>query len=284
MKVSYYPGCSLHGTGREYAESTEAVFKSLGTELVEIEDWNCCGASSGHSRNRDVAVGLPARNLLLAKKSGFTDMVIPCSACFQRTKVAEHELKNHPEMFPEIKYDGGVHIMDIVTFVSENIGIDTIKKKIKKHLDGLKAVTYYGCLTMRHPSITGSKDFENPRNMDALLTALGIDVLDWSYKTDCCGGSLVLTRPDIVWELSGRLYDKAIEAGAECIVTLCPLCQGNLDQQQAEISKKNNRKYNLPVFYFTELMGLAMGEGDVNTWFKRHLVDPTALLKSKKFL
>ncbi len=256
----------------------------LGTELVEIDDWNCCGASSGHSVSRDIAVGLPARNLVLAEKSGNRDMVIPCSACFQRTKAAEHELKAHPELFPDFKYRGGVNIKDILTFVKDDIGIDTIKKSVKKKLSGLKAACYYGCLTMRHPAITGATDYENPKVMEQVLTALGMDVVDWSYKTDCCGGSLVLTRPDIVWDLSGKLYEKAIEAGAECLVTICPLCQGNLDQQQDDIAKKNNRSYNLPVFYFTELIGLAAGEKGIDTWLGRHLVDPYALLRSKKLI
>ncbi len=284
MKVSYYPGCSLHGTGLEYGESTEAVCRTLGAELVEVDDWNCCGASSAHSANKKLAVSLAARNLILAKKSGLKDMVVPCSACFQRTKVAQYELKEHPEMFPEVRYDGGVNVKDLLSFINEDVGIESIKGKIKKKLTGLKAVCYYGCLTMRHPSVTEAKEYENPKGMDMLLSELGADVIPWSYKTDCCGGSLVLTNTEIVLDLTEKLFDKALEVGAECLVTVCPLCQGNLDQRQSDVSSRSGRNYDLPVFYFTELMGLAMGEKDVEKWLNRHFIDPVKLLRSKRLI
>lgn len=284
MKVSYFPGCSLEGTGLEYAESTEAVCEKLGTELVELDDWSCCGASSAHSAGKELAVEVAARNLKIAEKSGLKDLVIPCSACFQRTKVAEYDLSKHPESFPDVEYNGNVKVKDLLSYISQDVGIEKIKSNISKKLDGLKAACYYGCLTSRHPEIVEAVDYEDPKDMDILLTELGVDVVPWSYKTDCCGGSLVLSSTDIVLELCKKLYDKAIEAGAECLVTLCPLCQGNLDQRQGEISAKYGKKYDLPTFYFTELMGLAMGDSNTGTWFNRHLVDPTKLLKSKKLI
>lgn len=284
MKVSYYPGCSLHGTAREYGESTEAVCKTLGIELMELEDWNCCGASSAHCTNEELAIALAARNLVIAEKSGLKDLIIPCAACFQRTKVAEHELLNNAESYKNFPFNGEVKPKDLLNFICEDAGLNSVKEKIKKPLTGLKAVCYYGCLTMRPPRITGAKDYENPQNMDSLLTVLGAEVLLWSYKTDCCGGSLVLTRPDVVRKLVNKLYEMALETGAECIVTACPLCQGNLDQRQEEISKEFKRDYYLPIFYFTELMGLAMGESGVDRWLGRHLVDPRKLLRSKKLI
>jgi heterodisulfide reductase subunit B2 len=280
-KVSYYPGCSLRGTGKEYGESTEAVFKSLGTELVELPDWSCCGASSGHSESKGLAVEMAARNLLLAKESGLKDMVIPCSACFQRTKVAEYELKENPKTYSDIDYNSEVDISDIVSFVYKRIGLNAIKKAVKTKLTGLKTVCYYGCLTSRHPKITGALNYENPTEMDAILDALGADVIDWGYKTDCCGGSLAISQADILQKLVCNLYDRALEAGTECIAVCCPLCQANLDMYQREISKKFKKKYNIPVFYFTELIGLAIGEKDVKKWLKRHLTDPIKLLKEK---
>ena len=284
MKVSYYPGCSLHGTAREYGESTEAVCKTLGIELMELEDWNCCGASSAHCTNEELAIALAARNLVIAEKSGLKDLIIPCAACFQRTKVAEHELLNNAESYKNFPFNGEVKPKDLLNFICEDAGLNSVKEKIKKPLTGLKAVCYYGCLTMRPPRITGAKDYENPQNMDSLLTVLGAEVLPWSYKTDCCGGSLVLTRPDVVRKLVNKLYEMALETGAECIVTACPLCQGNLDQRQEEISKEFKRDYYLPILYFIELTGLAMGENGVDRWLGRHLVDPRKLLKSKKLI
>jgi heterodisulfide reductase subunit B len=284
MKVSYYPGCSLRGTGKEYGESTEAVFKLLGTELVELPDWSCCGASSAHSESKGLGVEIAARNLVLAKESGLKDMVIPCSACFQRTKVAEYELRKHSGAYPDIDYKGEVNVSDIVSFVFKSIGVEVIKKAVKKKLSGLKTVCYYGCLTSRHPKITGTLNYENPTEMDAIIGALGADVIDWGYKTDCCGGSLAISQADILQKLVGNLYDKTLEAGAECIAVCCPLCQANLDMYQNTISAKFNKKYNIPIFFFTELIGLAIGEKDVKKWLKRHLTDPIKLLKEKGLL
>ena len=284
MKVSYYPGCSLHGTGLEYAESAEAVLSNLGTELVELEDWSCCGASSAHSSGKELAVSMAARNLMLAKESGLKDLVIPCAACYQRTRIAEIHLLDEPEKFADFPYTGEVAVTDLLTYVSENIGIESIRKNVKKKLTGLKAVCYYGCVSIRHPKVTRVKDYENPNAMETILNELGVEALPWSYQTDCCGGSLVLSRTDIVHTLSGKLFEKALEAGAECIVTGCPLCQGNLDQRQGEIEKKLKKKYDLPIFYFTELMGIAMGHDGASGWLKRHFVDPVKLLKEKGIL
>lgn len=284
MRVSYFPGCSLHGTAREYGESIEAVCKILGIELKELDDWNCCGASSAHSTNEELAIALAARNLVMAGESGLKDLIIPCAACFQRTKVAEHTLLNNPDSYKDFTFKGEVKPKDLLSFICEDITFNVVKERIRKPLTGLKAVCYYGCLTMRPPKITGAKDYENPQNMDHLMEILGVEVYPWSYKTDCCGGSLVLTRPDIIRTLVNKLYEVALETGAECIVTACPLCQGNLDQRQEEISREFKKDYYLPIFYFTELMGLAMGDSEVDKWVGRHLVDPRRLLKSKNLL
>ncbi|MDY6863448.1 MAG: CoB--CoM heterodisulfide reductase iron-sulfur subunit B family protein [Thermodesulfobacteriota bacterium] len=284
MKVSYYPGCSLHGTALEYAESAEVVCKILDIGLEELDDWNCCGASSAHSTDTELAISLAARNLEIAEKAGLKDLVIPCAACFQRTKVAEYELLNHPDSHKNFSYKGDVKAKDLLNFICEDVGLDSVIKKIKKPLKELKAVCYYGCLTMRPPRITGEKNYENPQNMDKLLTALGVEVLSWPYKTDCCGGSLILTRPDIVRVLVKKLYEMALLAGAECIVAGCPLCHGNLDQRQEEISREFGKEYDLPIFYYTELMGLAMGSNETTKWLGRHLVDPKKLLTLKNLI
>jgi heterodisulfide reductase subunit B len=226
-------------------------------------------------------VDLAGRNLVLAKESGLKDMVIPCSACFQRTKVAEYELKEHPGSYPDIDYKGEVNVWDIVSFFYKGIGLDIIKKAVIKKLTGLKVVAYYGCLTSRHPKITGALNYENPTEMDSILEAIGADVIDWGYKTDCCGGSLAISQAEILQNLVRNLYDRVSEAGGDCIAVCCPLCQANLDIYQKEISRKFKKKYNIPVFYFTELIGLAIGEKDVEKWLKRHLTDPFKLLKER---
>ena len=281
VNVSYYPGCSLDGTAREYGESVEAVARLLGIELRELDDWTCCGASSAHATNDVLAVALPAANLLIADKAGL-DLVVPCAACFERLKVAEKKLLAGKEV-PGItdKYAGKFHIRYMLDFLWEDIGEKAIRAKVKKSLSGLTPVCYYGCLTSRPPKVTDAKNPENPQAMDNLVKSLGADVRDWSYKTDCCGGSLMLTCPDIGRKMTAKLLDMAAEAGADCIIAGCPICQSNLDSYQKEISADTGKKYAVPVFYFTELMGLAFGDPAAKKWLSRHMVDPRPLLTRK---
>lgn len=281
VNVSYYPGCSLEGTAREYGESIEAVSKTLGIELQELHDWNCCGASTAHVSNNILAVALPARNLEIADKAG-KDLVVPCAACYQRLKVAEKELLVGKAIKGiSGKYKGNFRIKYIVDFFWEDVGEKALREKVKKPLRGLNPVCYYGCLTTRPPKVTDAKNPDDPQSMDNLMKSLGVDAKNWSYKTDCCGGSLIFTLPDIAKKLTGKLLDMAEEAGADCIVAGCPLCQSNLDTRQKEISQETGKEYNLPIFYFTELMGLAFGDPSVKRWLARHMTDPRPLLKQK---
>jgi heterodisulfide reductase subunit B len=156
-----------------------------------------------------------------------------------------------------------------------------VKKKRVKPLSGLKVACYYGCLTVRPPKVTGIREYENPQHMDRLMKCLGADPIPWSYKTDCCGASLVMTRTDIVRKLNDRLLSMAMEAEADCLVTGCPMCQANLDTRQEELEKETGKKYHLPILYFTELMGLALGHRDAKKWFGRHITDPVKVLRTK---
>lgn len=281
MKVSYYPGCSLDGTAREYGESVEGVARLLGVELKELDDWTCCGASSAHAANDRIAAALPAGNLMIADKAGL-DLVVPCAACFSRLKFAEKDLLPGTEIAGiSNKYAGNFQIKYLVDFIWNDVGSDTIKGKVKKNLSALSAVCYYGCLTTRPPKITDAREPENPMNMDNLMKSLGTDVKEWSYKTNCCGGSLMVTCPDVARKMTARLLDMAQEAGADCVIAGCPICQSNLDNYQEEISKESGKKYEMPVFYFTELMGLAFGEPLAKKWLSRHMVDPRPLLAKK---
>ena len=276
MKVSYYPGCALHGTAREYDESTKAMSALLGVELCELPDWNCCGASSAHVTDDSLAHNLVARNLAIAEKEG-RDVVVPCAACYSRLKGGEREMEAGGKKLP-------FRILSLLELLVDEDLPDRIKGMIKRPLTGLKMVSYYGCLLVRPPKVTGAKKYENPEEMDRLLSLMGAEMIPWSYKTDCCGGSLVLTRTDIVRRLTRKLFDKALEAGAEAIAVACPLCQSNLDTRQEEISAEAGKKYELPILYFTELIGLSLGHPDAGKWWKRHFVDPTKLLTSKGLL
>jgi heterodisulfide reductase subunit B len=271
MKVSYYPGCSLEGTAVDYAESIAAVAPLLEVELAELEDWNCCGASAAHSINHALALDLPARNLLIAGQAGM-DVVVPCALCFNRLKVAEKALAGTEGATRGAK--GGVKVWDLLDYFTQPAMLKALEAKVVRPLAGLKAVCYYGCLVARPPQVTDKEAYENPRNMEALLQVLGAEVIDWSYKTDCCGAGLAVSRPDIIDTLVQRLYDRALLAGAQCFVVSCQMCQANLDLPQQRIAKKTGQDYSLPVLYFTELIGLALGHPDVEKWLAKHLVDP----------
>jgi len=278
MKVSYYPGCSLDGTAREYGESVEMVCRELGVELEELEDWSCCGSSSAHVSNDMLAVSLAARNLEIAASAGM-DLVVPCAACYQRLKVAEKELAAGKKVEGvSKKFQGGFKIKHIADFFWENVGEQLISSKAKKSLSTLSPVCYYGCLTARPPRITDARNPENPQSMDNVLQSLGANVKKWSYKTDCCGGSLILTRPDIAWKLVQKIMDMATEAGADCIAVSCPMCMTNLDSTQKEISRNTGKEYHIPILYVTELMGISFEILSVKKWLRRHTVDPQPLL------
>jgi len=282
LKVSYYPGCSLHATGKEYDQSMKAVSRALGIEIKEVDDWSCCGASSAHSTNFDLSIALPARNLIAAQKDAL-DVMVPCAACFNRFKMAEHHLKADDKLKTKIedviggKYQPNFAIRNPVDIIYNDIGIEALKGKTKKDLGGLKPVSYYGCLLLRPPEVCEFDDYENPYMMDKILTAIGADVKNWSYKTDCCGGSLAISKTKIVVDMCDKLMSAAREAGANCVVTACPLCMANLDMRPS-------RKLRLPVFYFTELISLAMDLPEAKDTFKSHIFDPQPLLKQLRLI
>jgi len=276
LKLSYFPGCSLHGTAKEYGLSTSAVCQRLGLELIEIPDWNCCGASSGHSTNYLLAQALAARNLILAEKQGL-DLVVSCAACFSRFKKTDIALKENAELNKKMEeimgvpYKGGFEIRHLLDVICNTVGWDTIRKKVSNPLKDLRLVPYYGCVIVRPHEVTQFDDEEQPQAMDNLIEAIGAESLPWSDKTECCGASLSLTRVDIVKKIARDIIEMAKEAGAQAVVTACPLCQANLDMRYGEDG--------LPIFYFTELLGLALGI-DGKSWLDRHITDPLPLLTS----
>jgi heterodisulfide reductase subunit B len=277
MNYSYYPGCSLHSTGLEYGLSTRAVFKHLGLGLTELAGWNCCGASSAHTLDHTLALALPARTLSQAQAFD-RDLVIPCAACYNRLKGADlamrtdAETRSQMESMLGFQYTGTVAVRPILAVLAEDVGVQRIADETRNPLHGLKVVTYYGCLLVRPPEIAQFDDPDNPQVMAELLRAVGAEVMDWSHATDCCGGSLSLSRSDVVQSLVGKLAGRAREAGADAIVTACPLCQVNLEMRQTA-------KPKMPAFYFTELLGLAFGLPDANNWWGKHLIDPRPVLE-----
>jgi heterodisulfide reductase subunit B len=276
MKYAYYPGCSQEGGEEHFGKSTEAVCHALGIELEEIHEWTCCGASSGHFLNEDLSMALPARNLAVAEKMGL-DTVCVCAACYLRLKQARREVRHDPELrrklggWLEMPFEGKYDVRHLLDVVVNDLGIDAVKAKVTKPLKGVKLVCYYGCYLMRPPEIVAFDNPENPTTMDRLVGALGAEARDWSAKVDCCGGSLMLTRSDAVHDFVANIADRARDVDAEAIVTACPMCTMNLEAMQTGKDK-------LPVIYFTELLGVAMGLPDTKKWFKKHLKSPAKVL------
>jgi heterodisulfide reductase subunit B len=274
MKIAFYPGCALEGMANDYGLSITAVFEALGITLAEIEDWSCCGATAAHSLSEEMSVALPARNLALAEKMGL-DIVAPCANCFNRLRYAQQMVR---KKIVDVPWDmtGNIEVHDITRFLAAPEMLRQIRERVRRPLKGLKIVCYYGCQTVRHPSITGFTDYENPRTLDLLVSAAGAEDLDWSYKSTCCGASIGIGRKDIQDQLTRRILAKARQTGAEAVVVSCSLCQSNLD-----IIQKDLKDGSLPVFYFTELLRLAFEEQPDPQWFRKHLTDPLPLLKAK---
>lgn len=286
MEMGYYPGCTLHASSRLYDVQTKLVLGELGIRLKEIEDWNCCGATSASKTDEFLAIALPARNLGIADASGLSEMVIPCSACYSRMLVAQHRLSADRKLKDEInaelskKVKGGIKIRSILEVLRPKVESGELQTKALKKLKGLKPACYYGCLQTRFPvDVSVPDDVENPQGMEIVLKALGADPLDWSYKTDCCGASAAVCDTDTSLALMSRILKDAIARGANCFVATCPLCQLNLDAYQSKVNGKYGITRSLPVYFITELIGLAMDKPAKELQIDRHFVDAMGLLK-----
>ena len=282
MKYTYYPGCTAKTTSVEFGLSAETVCEALGVELLELEDWNCCGASSAHSLNHELSLSLPGRNVGLAQAAGL-DMVIPCPACYQNCLSADREFRQDEdwrrrmETLLDFQYNGQGRPRHLLEVLSRDLEMGAIQAQVGRPLEGLKVACYYGCVLVRPPEKTGWDDPEHPTTMDRLVEALGAETIDWSYKVDCCGASMTLSLSDVVVDLSSKIVEGAVEAGADCVAAACGICQINLDTRQA-VEKKT------PIFYFTELMALALGLPGVEKWLGKHTVDPRPLLRARGLL
>jgi len=285
MQVSYYPGCSLEGSARDYAESIRGVCAALDIGLAEIPDWNCCGATAAHSIDQRASIELAGRNLNLAAGLPHADLLVPCPMCFNRLKTAAKTLRGGHAQRYEIQLDAALpQIWDLANFFATEKMLAATAKQVNKPLNGLKAVCYYGCMASRPPAITGAQDFEDPQALDRIIENLGATAIPWPFKTDCCGASQVLSRLDIVSHLVGKLFDMAQRVGAEAIVVSCQMCQANLDMYQQKIAADWDREFSLPVFYFTELIGLACNLDGVENWISRHITDPLPLLRELELM
>ena len=272
MKLSYYPGCSLHGTALFYEKSVQEVCGQLNIELTEIPDWNCCGASSAHMTSHEIGMRLPMRNLLLAAELGH-DILVPCAACFQRLKAAEKSLREDPGYWDITDYPTDLKIIHISSLLADEQIAQKIRQSIKIRLEGLNLACYYGCLSLRHPKITGVSNYEQPETLETIVSSVGAKPVSWSHRTECCSGSLIVARPDIAQKLVGDIVAAALRAGADGLVTDCPMCQVNVESRQFDQSSSDY----LPVFFGTELISAAMKGQYPSKQEKMHLVDADIL-------
>jgi heterodisulfide reductase subunit B len=284
MKYAYYPGCSAESTARDMNQSSLAVVKALGIDFEEPKGWTCCGATAGHQTDRLLSVALPAATLAKVQDMKL-DMVVNCAACYNRMKVANHEISAHSEIRKGVSealdrdYDGSVRVRHLVEVLLEDVGLPAITKSLKRSLNGLKVACYYGCLLVRPPGILKFDDPENPKSLDRLVTVMGGQSLDWPCKVECCGGGLALSRTDVVVQLTESILDMAVRAGADCIAVSCPMCQVNLDLRQQDINQQTGKNYQMPIVYITQLLGLCLGISPDELGFKKLMVPAANVLE-----
>ncbi|MBI5290678.1 MAG: CoB--CoM heterodisulfide reductase iron-sulfur subunit B family protein [Chloroflexi bacterium] len=289
MKYGYYPGCSLEGISAEYDDSIRSLFKRLDVTIEDLPGWICCGTVAAPSMSRLLGLATPLWNVARAKQAGYDQLIAPCSACLYHFKHAAQQVAESPALRAEVEavlalgvplasLPPTVHPLEIL---SADAFESRINQLVQRDLSALKAVCYYGCHISRPAKVMQFDDPENPQSMDRLMKWVGVQVLDWPSKVDCCGAHFSLIKPGIVVDLCTRLFESALEAGAEAIIVGCPMCHANLDTRQDEIAAKLGRPLNMPVLYFSQVLGFALGLSPDVLGFKKHIVDPVPLMLEK---
>jgi heterodisulfide reductase subunit B len=260
--------------------STRYLVKAIGLKFRRIPDWNCCGASSAHLVNRDLSLALPARSLAISEETfPGLDVVAPCAACFGRLNHAQHyvrksaENRAHIESLIDREYRADANVLSLLQVIVQNEDIkEALEAKLTKSLHGLKVACYYGCMLIRPVEEVNFDDAENPQSMDEVMRLVGADTVDWAFKTECCGASLQVTEPAAGKTMVEKILHNAYINGAEAIVTACPLCQLNLDMREREVNRLVGTNYDIPVFYFTELVSLCLGAKPTDVGIDKHYV------------
>lgn len=276
MKLGFYPGCSLTGSSREYNESLLAISKAAGIELVEISDWNCCGATAAHNLNKELSVSLPARNLAIAEFEEMDELVVPCAACYNRLVMTQHELNEKADLKAlvseklQMPLKNKIKILNVLQFLEKHI-VPRLDELVKTPL-AYDVACYYGCLLVRPNKVMKDERFEDPMTMDVIMQKLGANAIDWPFKTECCGAGFSVSKTEIVGELSGKIVRNAVGRGAKAIVVACPMCHSNLDMRRPAIESYLQRKVDIPVIYITQAIALAMGLSPQQAGIQRHFV------------
>jgi len=264
-KYAYFPGCSLEKMALSYHKSALETTRVLGVELEELEDWNCCGATTYFHLDEILANTLVARNLAMAEKQGL-DLVAPCSACYKNAYFTNAYIQEDADLAEHINFaleaddlqlSGNLKVHHLIEIFVDEIGVEEVKNKTTRSIDGLKVAPYYGCQIVR-PRKNG-ENVEDPQFFEELLAAIGADVIDFANKTRCCGGSLLITNRRAALDMIRHLLKNAEDSGADVIATACPLCQVNLECYQTQVNDEFGTDFSIPVMYFTQLLGLAFG-------------------------
>lgn len=282
-KIGYYPGCSLGGTAKEFDISTRKMCDLLGLTLCEVEDWNCCGASSAHATNHALSLLLPARNQVLADRQGFDYVLTPCASCLNRQIVARNALRESAELQAQVREVMGSAPTLAADFINPmqllmGLAPELVKSKVTRPLRGLKLACYYGCLLVRPGNVVGFDDPENPTTMETLMRALGAEPVDWAFKVECCGAGLTMAQPELIEELTHKIAQNAAANGAQAFVVACPLCHSNLDMRQAGMRKRFGDVAPMPVYYISELVSIACGADPVAAAVGKHFVPALELV------
>jgi heterodisulfide reductase subunit B2 len=277
MRVAYYPGCALHGSSNDYEKSVRACMEVLGVELEDIPDWICCGASAAHSINHKLSVALPARNLALAEREGHDQILAPCPMCSMELIKAndaiskDEKTKKEMASIIELDVEGNTQVLNLIQ-VFQRFGLDALKDKVTKPLEGMKIACYYGCLLTRPPEKLQFDDCEQPSSMETILKALGAETVEWNYKTECCGAGMTMANEETVLDLSHKILTDVRAHEADCLCVACPMCHVNLDMKQEAIEKHWGVEHGLVVYYLSDLVGLALGLDPHQLGIDQHFV------------
>jgi heterodisulfide reductase subunit B len=286
MKFAYYPGCTLKTSAKEYDMSTREVFSSLGVELLEVEDWNCCGATSAYSVDYLLSLALPARNLAIAEKDRL-DVLSPCPECYLRQWKTNKAIKGDEKLMEKVnkaldgtglEVKGNIDVRHPIDVLVNDIGLDKLSERMVRPLKGLKIAPYYGCVIVKPPRDQRFDSPEKPTTLDKIIETTGATCLFYDAKTKCCGGPLMLANQEVQLRLTYELLKKA--EGADCITTACPLCHMALDARQINVEEAYNEKIDIPTLYFTQLIGLALGIPPKRLGLDKNFVSTEKLLES----
>jgi len=281
---SYFPGCSLERMAASYRLSAAETARALGIELHELEDWNCCGATAYFHIDELLAATLCARNLAMAEREGL-DLVTPCSGCYKNMYFTRAHLREDPDLAEHVntalaedglQFQGTVRVRHLIEVLVQDVGLSEIKKRVTHPLRGLRVAPYYGCQILRPRK--GREDEEQPRLFEDLLTTIGASPVDFPLRDRCCGGSLIVTHRQAALSMAYALLQDAADHDAEVIATVCPLCQVNLECYQRHVNRTFGTNFGLPVLYFTQLLGLALGIPSQRLGIGTELVSPAPVL------